>query len=255
MMKFLEGLYNIENFGIYLFVVIGFLVVIFLVILFFGKKDEQKRRKVENNETKKADFVATPDDDVVAFKETSVQTPLEVNVDKEKEIPFSPVIDGNDKEVTFEPVKFDSEPVNDYVTSTEQDKSKEFDFDALAEAISKELESLDNEKKISVDEHEDVKVPLLEKEEEKSLNYHVFEPIEQHVEIKEAEIIKPVEPVFEEKKVKPSMPTVFSSVYVNREKEEPVVSEVLEKEDEVEIVKPVAPKIELPKMMDLPKKK
>ena len=157
--------------------------------------------------------------------------------------------------MTFEPVKFDSEPVNDYVTSTEQDKSKEFDFDALAEAISKELESLDNEKKISLDEHEDVKVPLLEKEEEKSLNYHVFEPIEQHVEIKEAEIIKPVEPVFEEKKVKPSMPTVFSSVYVNREKEEPVVSEVLEKEDEVEIVKPVAPKIELPKMMDLPKKK
>ena len=42
------------------------------------------------------------------------------------------------------------------------------------------------------------------------------------------------------------MPTVFSSVYVNREKE---VKEPEKKEEE-----PVKPTFDLPKMMDLPKK-
>ena len=44
-MDFLESLYEIENFGIYLFVIIGILVVLFLVVLFFGKKDKKMRKK------------------------------------------------------------------------------------------------------------------------------------------------------------------------------------------------------------------
>ena len=47
------------------------------------------------------------------------------------------------------------------------------------------------------------------------------------------------------------MPTVFSSVYVNRDKEEKTVVE----EPKQEMVKEVTPKIELPKMIDLPKRK
>ena len=52
MKNFLESLYQIENFGIYLFVFIGVLIVLFLVILFFGKKDSDKKEK-ENTELPK----------------------------------------------------------------------------------------------------------------------------------------------------------------------------------------------------------
>ena len=44
-MKILDSLYSIENFGIYLFAVIGVLIVLFLIILFFGKKDAKKEKK------------------------------------------------------------------------------------------------------------------------------------------------------------------------------------------------------------------
>ena len=49
-MDFLESLYEIENFGIYLFVVIGILVVLFLIVLFFGKRDQKMRQKLEEQE-------------------------------------------------------------------------------------------------------------------------------------------------------------------------------------------------------------
>ena len=121
-MGFLESLYSIENFGIYLFVVIGILVVLFLIILFFGKKDEKKRKEekkeVENNSE-------------TLFKETSVPTPVEVpNVAIENVQPVEPQI--------TEPVKEEQTPQEEVVPIVE----KEFDFDALAAAISKELESI-----------------------------------------------------------------------------------------------------------------
>ena len=47
-MDFLESLYSIENFGIYLFVIIGILVILFLIVLFFGKKDQKKRKELED---------------------------------------------------------------------------------------------------------------------------------------------------------------------------------------------------------------
>ena len=65
-----------------------------------------------------------------------------------------------------------------------------------------------------------------------------------HSLVKKEEPVKPVEEP--EAKPRPVMPTVFSSVYVNREKEEPKKTE--------EPVKPVKPSIDLPKIADLPKR-
>ncbi len=71
-------------------------------------------------------------------------------------------------------------------------------------------------------------------------------------------VIAPVEqPVLQEEPVKkPAMPTQFSSVYLNKEKEEPILSVV--EETPVPEVKevtpiPVKPEFELPKTIDLPK--
>ncbi len=256
-MKFLESLYNIENFGIYLFIVIGGLVIVFLVILFFGKKDEQKRKEMHEKDLPKADFVTSTDEP--SFKETSIETPLEMKIEEEKEEPVKELVP-EEIHVPEKDSLFEAPPASLEQKSLKEE-NKDFDFDALAEAISKELESLDNEKnsskpisKIENTLEEEIKTPILEKEEEKSLNYQVFEPIEIKEESKEA-VVKPVEPVYEEKKLKPSMPTVFSSVYVNREKEEPIRQAPQEVIEEPEMIKPVAPKIELPKMMDLPRKK
>ena len=121
--------------------------------------------------------------------------------------------------------------------------AKEFDFDALAEAISKELESIDNMPKKETEKEEEPNSPVVP--EPKENNFQVFEPIR----IEETSVKKEEEkPVEEEKEIKPRpvMPTVFSSVYVNREKEEPKKTE--------EPVKPVKPSIDLPKIADLPKR-
>lgn len=73
-MDFLDKLYESNYFGIGLFAVISFLVVTFLVVLFFGKKDEQKRKL---DETLKLDVQNANEN---AFKETSVETPVQVPV-------------------------------------------------------------------------------------------------------------------------------------------------------------------------------
>ena len=68
-MDFLESLYEIENFGIYLFVIIGILVVLFLVVLFFGKKDQKMRKKLEEIEEEKPETT-----DEFAFQTTENAT-------------------------------------------------------------------------------------------------------------------------------------------------------------------------------------
>ena len=75
MKNFLESLYQIENFGIYLFVFIGILIVLFLVILFFGKKDSVKEEK-ENTEVSKEEPQVTEEPKVEEplFKEMSENT-------------------------------------------------------------------------------------------------------------------------------------------------------------------------------------
>ena len=116
--------------------------------------------------------------------------------------------------------------------SNNVDLKKEFDFDALADAISKELESMNDKSKPEVS-NVDVTKPVIE---EKPFAFPDFEPVEPDVlpkevitEVPSSEIVKP----------KPAMPTVFSSVYVNRNEPKS---------------EPVKPAFELPKMADLPKK-
>ena len=228
-MDFLESLYSIENFGIYLFVIIGILVILFLVVLFFGKKDQKKRKELEEKleQTK----VSSTD----AFKEVSEPTNVEVPVTPTEPVnmevkPVEPV--SEETPITTNAVLNSdiSEPEVPKITDmpTEEPK-KEFDFDALADAISKELADL--EKASSVEEQpkeEPIELPKVD-----------VEPV--HLSAVEPEDI-PVSTPKEEVKSKPVMPSVFSSVYVNREKEEPKVTPA------------VKPEIDLPKKMDLPKK-
>ena len=277
-MDLLENLYNIENFGIYLFIVIGILFILFLVILFFGKKDE-KKRKLEETQLKEAEppkeeipvsnpvtetipepvpappVMEMPQEEVVAPSTLGTSEPMTQMPFQEIKEPVQPVevpapvlekpnvpdlasvalsqIEEEQKEsVPVEPVQEEKreEPIME----------KEFDFNALADAINKELASIENPE-------EPVPTPVLPKEVEAPLQYSVVEDkpvleptVEPTLQTPSVEAPKP------EKKV---MPTVFSSVYVNREKEEPIVMPKKE-----EIPEPVAPKIELPKTIDLPKR-
>ena len=83
----------------------------------------------------------------------------------------------------------------------------------------------------------------------------VEEPVRVEREIVRENVVEePIQKELEDQP-KPSMPSVFSSVYVNRDKEEPVLKEINQVTEPKSVVKPVAPKMELPKMMDLPKRK
>lgn len=265
-MEFLENLYEIENFGIYLFVIIGILVVLFLVVLFFGRKDQKARKSIENTVTKNE---VPPSKEAEAFKEVSEPHPLEVPV-VEESFQSNPVI--------FEPAqKEEIAPTTNVVLNSTFESSpqietpaieKEFDFDALAEAISKELETIDKntapEQPIFKEEVPTVKEtpkeePILPTIEEN--NFQIFEPVkmESNVEqVIEEKKEMPVEKNNEVIKPRPSMPTVFSSVYVNREKEE-IKPETIKEPIKIEVpaddvITPVKPTIDLPKMVDLPKR-
>lgn len=137
-MEFLESLYSIPNFGIYLFVIIGFLVVLFLVILFFGKKDEQQRKQKEVQEEQSV-FHTQPTEPT-AFKETTIPTPVEIPVSPVSVPPLQnawPLQNEPQEQMVTEEIKKEEAIV-------ENVSEKDFDFDALAEAISKELESIEN---------------------------------------------------------------------------------------------------------------
>ena len=76
MKEFLESLYEIENFGIYLFVVIGVLVVLFLLVLFFGKKSADERLE---------EFEEKENDNVNAFKTIENEVARKIVENKVKE--------------------------------------------------------------------------------------------------------------------------------------------------------------------------
>ena len=206
-MEFMESLYEIENFGIYLFIVIGILVLAFLITLFFGHKDEQN-----SNLEKKEEEVPSID----TFSETSSDVKVEVPVVNdssednnlltyEESAPVEESTPAMDASV-ISPVleeKHDDEIkiTNDIVNEVSEPVSfdKTFDFDALAAAISKDLDDI------------------------------------------EKNATKKEEPVKESKPTVSSIPRteVFSSVYVDRAKEK----NIKEKPEEMELPKMV----ELPK--------
>lgn len=245
MKDFLESLYQIENFGIYLFVFIGVLIVLFLVILFFGKKDAIKNedKEVKPEESPKQEEVIAPAEEKPLFKEMTEPVVMQTKEIKPEE-PLQTVNNVLNEDIGITPIQNIEEPVKE-----EQDvpkEEKEFDFDALAAAITKELESIEQKENTT-------ESPVLEEQEEAPL--HFDEPTPSSVEPKEE--IKE-EPKVEEKKeeVKPKkvMPTVFSSVYVNRSVEEPKILKEEHKE-EVQEEPVLKAKIELPKKIDLPKPK
>ena len=225
-MDFLESLYSIENFGIYLFIIIGILVVLFLVVLFFGRKDQKKRKELEDKleQTK----ISTRD----AFANTNEEpTDLEIPVETEEKATNEEGITSEKNITTNAVLNSDLDTENTVEELPHEEPKKEFDFGALADAISKELAEM--EKNTKPESEEEPLKPI-----EPQINYRVEEPVHLEPEVPKTK---------EEVKPKPVMPTVFSSVYVNREKEEP-------KQEEVKPVTITKPEIELPKMMDLPKK-
>lgn len=272
-MKFLENLYEMENFGLYLFAIIGILIVLFMIVLLLGKRDEKKRKEeekkeIENNTNVTQDTNITQETNNTldtntkvedeqnstsfAFHDEVVPSPVEApvsepvqNVALEKEsIPEvkEPVFTTtnsvlNDDVPSLEheeQPKLEETPVVNVVTEETTPKVeapvKEFDFDALANAISRELESIEKKE-----------IPKVEEPKTINSNFKTYEPVdlEAKEELKEEVKSEPVKP-------RPVMPTVFSSVYVNREKE---VKEPEKKEEQ-----PVKPSFDLPKMVDLPKK-
>lgn len=215
MKEFLESLYEIENFGIYLFVVIGVLVVLFLLVLFFGKKSADERLE---------EFEEKENDNVNAFKtienEVALDTPkVSKTVDEEVKPSFNyeeDIVSENDTPINEEHEEHE-ETINNQV------ENKEFDFEALANEISKELESIDNDKKVV----NEVK-PVIEEHDEL---INVFKDSNQ-------------EPKKEESKSVPR-PTVFSSVYVNRNNSNNISNNTNEKKEEDRV---------LPTGLDLPKR-
>ena len=232
-MEFLEKLYEIENFGIYLFVVIGILIVLFLIVLFFGKKDSEKVVEVKE-ESKESEGKE-------AFVDQQKEEKAEVVSVMEEPVIPAPV----EASVTFEKPK--STMVNQVLYEEEKEKpkeevvqEKEFDFDALAEAISKELESIDKQPV------EEVPVkPVIEEKEESLFTFVPEEKVENEIPVKVEEVKREEVPV----KPRAVMPEVFSSVYVHREKETPKVEETPKEVPKVE-----SPKMDLPKKIELPKR-
>ena len=256
MKNFLESLYQIENFGIYLFVFIGILIVLFLVILFFGKKDSVKEEK-ENAEVSKEEPQVTeePKAEEPLFKEMSENIPVETPHLKSENIeaPMPTVNNVLNEEIPSfeEPEK--SPVIEDAVVTPKEEKV--FDFDALAAAITKELESIEKKENTVAEPV----APVLEETKEEPLHFEtdmvkeeikVEEPKEE-IKVEEKEVKK------EEPKTKRVMPTVFSSVYVNRSVEEPkILKDEIKKAEEPNVEEaPLKAKIELPKTIDLPKPK
>lgn len=272
-MKFLENLYEMENFGLYLFAIIGVLIVLFMVVLLLGKRDEKKRKEeekkeIENNtnvtqdtnitqETNNTQETNTKVEDEqnstsFAFHDEVVPSPVEAPVSapvqnvtlEEESIPEvkEPVFTTtnnvlNDDVPSIEheeQPKLEETPVVNVVTEETTPKIeapvKEFDFDALANAISRELESIEKKE-----------IPKVEEPKTINSNFKTYEPVDLEAKEELKEEVKN-----EQVKPRPVMPTVFSSVYVNREKE---VKEPEKKEEQ-----PVKPSFDLPKMVDLPKK-
>lgn len=215
MKEFLESLYEIENFGIYLFVVIGVLVVLFLLVLFFGKKSADERLE---------EFEEKENDNVNAFKtienEVALDTP---KVSKTENEEIKPSFNNEEDIVSENDTPINEEHEEHEETINNQVENKEFDFEALANEISKELESIDNDKKVV----NEVK-PVIEEHDEL---INVFKDSNQ-------------EPKKEESKSVPR-PTVFSSVYVNRNNSNNISNNTNEKKEEDRV---------LPTGLDLPKR-
>lgn len=259
-MDFLYKLYSNENFGIILFVIISILVLAFLIILFFGKKDEKLRKLAE---TKKLEINQNEEAEV-AFQD--VEEPINLEIPQEEpEVPM-PIAEEVATNFVSENVVLNSnlveetvkEPITDSIIPEpvyEEPKElpkMDFDFDALAASISKELEGIGNQE-TSINTE-----PVFEEPKKEEFNNFVmpsFEPIKPVETEKPVEVAEEVINNNEETEIKrPTIPspTQFSSVFVGKRASEEEVKPVILESVKLEPL-PVKPNMELPKPIDLPK--
>lgn len=302
-MDFLTKLYSNENFGIILFASVSILVLIFLIILFFGKKDQKHRLVAETNQpseikdnpvTNEINSEPVPENATVAFADIEPSVPVETKESPTQEepkdlqstmiaIPGMALKTELINQATNSILENNGVPVVDESESPEPPKT-DFDFDALAASISKELENIGIEPEEStppINKEEMKKEPLKEEvAAQPIINQTVqnptinkfepkyFEPKEPKVEetkniVKEE--TKTPEPIKIERKEPPKItphPTQFSSVFVNNKRETniPLETNNIEVEPIKEVTKieqpkiiPVKPTMEMPKVIDLPK--
>lgn len=254
MMDFLDNLFSYEYFGPILFAVIAILIVLFFIILFFGKKEEKERILEETRRLELANLNAFKEESEEETKiEIKEKEELKPSVEIEEEKEKIPTVEKEDKneieeeKQNEESVELDTpilEPISELPLITEveaesiEDKDDEeisldshftiepsiptnlpkYDFEELANSISRELEEIE-------------KISNLKNEETKE------EKVEPELKIQEAQV--EVTPIKEIKKFKPS--PVFSSVFVPKteesieEKSKVVENEVKEEIKPVEI--------------------
>ena len=289
-MDFLNNLYSNDNFGIILFTFISILVLAFLIILFFGKKDQKERElavaEKNNNNSNNNEINLNSE---VAFGQNAQGTMLEVNSAPTNMNNSNNMMMNNQmynqmgNTVAPQMNTFPQPPIQqEEYDSVLQPPKTDFDFDALAASISKELESIG----VEVDDTDKtlVNIPPIPVEEptpiieEKTMspimnqNPVVLEPPfqdqsiqeqpiqEQPVQvtpipIQEMKVETPVPPIIEKPVIEEKMtlpnPSQFSSVYVNKKMEpEPMMVEPKPVEPSPT---PVSKPMEMPKTIDLPK--
>lgn len=248
-MEFLYKLYSNNYFGIGLFIVITILAFSFLIILFFGKKDEKARNasKLDNLESDQIENLEMNQENSETLKADSLET-----ISLSNEQPVIEEVQKQESENTeISRENAETEIVNPFVSTNVvlnsdlvSSESQEEKADADDNPFISQIFSLNNE---------------LDSKEEKETEYSTIDPF--HVDIATLE-----PPVIEEKEEnnifsegsstvqpeavkKPFMSTQFSSVYLNKEKEEQDVNPV----SGIKEVAPVKPEFELPKTIDLPK--
>ncbi len=276
-MDFLDKLFSIQNFGIYLFIVIGILVILFVMVLFFGAKDSKpKDKKVKEDkntdESKPVFTTETEEPKEENLKTYDVPNPFEMNISEDKVASFvEPSFEPQpDSFIPAEEKTINEEPIN---SKEAIEETKEFDFDALAAAITKELDSLGKNTEASPAPKANEEEPLIKEEftmpsinlEPKLEEIKDFNIPEEQTKNTPKEVAAPIKeeltnPVLTEEKEAPlniftegkeepvkqvPRPEVFSSVYVSRE----------EKKEEVKPVEVSKPSIELPKKIELPRRK
>ena len=218
----------------------------------YSVKEEKENTEVSKEEPQ---VTEEPKVEEPLFKEMSENIPVETPHLKSEnvEAPMPTVNNVLNEEIPSfeEPEK--SPVVEDAVVTPKEEK--EFDFDALAAAITKELESIEKKENTVAESV----APVLEETKEEPLHFET-DMVQEEIKVEEPkEEIKAEEKEVkkEEPKTKRVMPTVFSSVYVNRSVEEPkILKDEIKKAEEPKVEEaPLKAKIELPKTIDLPKPK
>lgn len=290
-MEFLYRLYSNDYFGIGLFIVITILAFSFLVILFFGKKDEKARKEeLNNNEinnnnvnqteinaidptlqnsqiapTESLESISLPNNTIVQ-EATPIKQEVEQNISQPVNTvepdfnPFasSPIVEEpaiSNPAPSFATNEIVNPIVEDAVTpqqidgttniNTEEQKEENFESNIFHE------NPLNQVPFASTVTAEPIITPSVEKEDIPNA-FSVENSFEKPV------ITEPVSnDIFStpiEEPIKRTMPTQFSSVYVNKEPEiKQAVEETPVETNETITPMPAKPEFELPKPFDLPK--